>query len=67
MPGIVVRIVAAVGQMVESGDPLLVLEAMKMEHTIFSPATGTVAALNVATGDQVERGAVLAAVTETAE
>jgi propionyl-CoA carboxylase alpha chain len=53
--------------MVESGDPVLVLEAMKMEHTIFSPATGTVAALNVATGDQVERGAVLAAVTETAE
>ena len=62
MPGKVVRIVATVGQSVQAGDPLVVLEAMKMEHTISSPAAGTVTAVNVGEGDQVERGAVLAAV-----
>ena len=62
MPGKVVRILATPGQSVEVGDPLVVLEAMKMEHTISSPATGCVTAVNVAEGDQVERGAVLAAV-----
>jgi propionyl-CoA carboxylase alpha chain len=64
MPGMVVRTLVGVGERVEVGDPLLVLEAMKMEHTISSPTTGTVSALNVAPGDQVERGAVLAEVTE---
>jgi propionyl-CoA carboxylase alpha chain len=62
MPGLVVRVLAAVGDAVEAGQPLLVLEAMKMEHTITSPETGTVAALHVVEGSQVERGAVLAAV-----
>ncbi len=62
MPGLVVRVLAAVGDSVEAGQPLLVLEAMKMEHTILSPETGTVTGLAVSQGDQVERGAVLAEV-----
>jgi pyruvate carboxylase subunit A/propionyl-CoA carboxylase alpha chain len=61
MPGAVVRILVAVGDTVEAGQPLLVLEAMKMEHTIRSPQDGTVAAINVAEGEQVQIGAVLAA------
>jgi acetyl/propionyl-CoA carboxylase alpha subunit len=61
MPGAVVRVLVSVGDTVEAGQPLLVLEAMKMEHTIRSPQDGTVAAINVAEGEQVQIGAVLAA------
>jgi propionyl-CoA carboxylase alpha chain len=64
MPGAVVRVLVAVGDPVEAGQPLLVLEAMKMEHTIRSPHDGTVAAINVAEGEQVQIGAVLAALAE---
>jgi biotin carboxyl carrier protein len=63
MPGTVTRTLVEVGQLVETGDALLVLEAMKMEHTIVTACDGTVTALNVAVGDQVERDAVLAEVT----
>lgn len=62
MPGNVVRIGAAVGDTVSSGQPLIWLEAMKMEHTIAAPADGVLAELNVQTGQQVEVGAVLARV-----
>jgi acetyl/propionyl-CoA carboxylase alpha subunit len=62
MPGTVTRTLVTVGQEVAAGDPLLILEAMKMEHSIVSPFAGTVTALNVAVGDQVERDAVLAEV-----
>jgi propionyl-CoA carboxylase alpha chain len=62
MPGTVTRVLVEVGQVVEAGDALLVLEAMKMEHTIVSACDGAVTALNVAVGDQVERDAVLAEV-----
>jgi len=62
MPGNVIRLGAAVGDTVTSGQPLIWLEAMKMEHTIAAPADGVLAELNVATGQQVEVGAVLARV-----
>jgi acyl-CoA carboxylase subunit alpha len=62
MPGSVVRVLVEVGQSVEAGDPLVVLEAMKMEHTLTSPAAGVVAAIHAKQGDQVERGAVLVSV-----
>jgi propionyl-CoA carboxylase alpha chain len=65
MPGAVVRILVAVGDVVEAGQSLLVLEAMKMEHTIRSPQDGTVAAINVKEGEQVQIGAVLAALQES--
>ncbi len=64
MPGTVIRVGVAVGDQVTQGQPLLWLEAMKMEHTISAPADGVVAELGVAPGQQVEVGAVLAVVAE---
>ena len=66
MPGNVIRLGAAVGDTVAAGQPLIWLEAMKMEHTITAPADGVLTQLNVDTGQQVEVGAVLARV-ETPE
>jgi propionyl-CoA carboxylase alpha chain len=62
MPGTVVRTAASVGDRVAAGQPLLWLEAMKMEHAIFAPVAGIVAELPVAAGQQVEVGSVLAVV-----
>lgn len=59
MPGKVLRVLVSDGQAVEEGDAVLVLEAMKMEHTLRAPHGGTVRDLRVAPGDQVEGGAVL--------
>jgi len=59
MPGKVVALVAQTGVTVEKGSPLLVLEAMKMEHTITAPRRGVVKAFRVAAGDQVADGAEL--------
>ncbi|QLE76205.1 hypothetical protein FGW37_19695 [Streptomyces rectiverticillatus] len=66
MPGTVVRIAdgVAAGCLVEAGQPLLWLEAMKMEHRIVAPSAGTLTALHAAPGRQVEVGALLAVVTE---
>jgi propionyl-CoA carboxylase alpha chain len=60
MPGKVLRVLVAAGDEVEQGQPLLVLEAMKMEQTLRAPAAGTVEAILVSEGDQVDPGAVLA-------
>jgi acyl-CoA carboxylase subunit alpha len=62
MPGTVARLAAAVGDQVTAGQPLLWLEAMKMEHLIAAPTAGIVAELPVAAGQQVEVGSVLAVV-----
>ncbi len=62
MPGRVVRVMVKVGDLVDQGDALLVLEAMKMEHTIRSPRRGAVASLHCKAGDSVSEGAELAAV-----
>ena len=62
MPGSVLRIAAAVGDPVTAGQPLVWLEAMKMEHTVTSPGDGVLAELNVEVGQQVDVGAVLARV-----
>jgi acetyl/propionyl-CoA carboxylase alpha subunit len=62
MPGSVLRVGAAVGDTVTAGQPLIWLEAMKMEHTVTAPSDGVLAELNVETGQQVEVGAVLARV-----
>jgi propionyl-CoA carboxylase alpha chain len=66
MPGVVTRVGVQVGDKVEQGQPLLWLEAMKMEHTISAPADGVVGELTVEAGQQVEVGAVLAVVEEDA-
>ena len=68
MPGSVVRVGAAVGDKVSAGQPLIWLEAMKMEHTLTAPSDGVLAELNVEPGRQVDVGAVLARVdTEEGE
>jgi 3-methylcrotonyl-CoA carboxylase alpha subunit len=59
MPGKVLRRLVEAGAQVAKGAPLLVLEAMKMEHTVAAPATGRVRALHVEEGEQVEEGTVL--------
>jgi propionyl-CoA carboxylase alpha chain len=63
MPGSVVTVHAHVGDAVAEGQPILVMEAMKMQHTIAAPYSGTVTELAASTGQQVEAGAVLAVVT----
>jgi propionyl-CoA carboxylase alpha chain len=64
MPGTVVRIADGLteGAAVRAGQPLLWLEAMKMQHRITAPVTGTLSALHAVTGQQVEPGALLAVV-----
>ncbi|MFD0063887.1 acetyl/propionyl/methylcrotonyl-CoA carboxylase subunit alpha [Streptomyces sp. NPDC056690] len=66
MPGTVVRLAEglAEGVTVAAGQPLIWLEAMKMEHRITAPASGTLTALHAAPGRQVEVGALLAVVQE---
>ncbi|SEC78802.1 biotin carboxylase N-terminal domain-containing protein [Streptomyces sp. TLI_105] len=69
MPGTVVRVAdgLAVGDRVAAGQPLLWLEAMKMEHRVFAPASGTLTALHAVPGHQVEVGALLAVVQTDAQ
>jgi propionyl-CoA carboxylase alpha chain len=64
MPGTVVRVTVAVGDAVEAGTPLLVLEAMKMEHQLVAPEPGVVRALHAGPGQQVEPGAVLVTIDD---
>jgi propionyl-CoA carboxylase alpha chain len=64
MPGSIARIAVSVGDRVTAGQPILWLEAMKMQHRIDAPADGTVADLAVHEGQQIDVGAVLAVVTE---
>ena len=61
MPGKVIKVHVTPGQAVARGAPLIVLEAMKMEHCISAPADGTVAEVHYAPGDLVEEGAELIA------
>jgi len=59
MPGLVLDIIVREGQEVNSGDKLLVLEAMKMENSIFLPASAVIKKITVAKGQAVEKGQVL--------
>jgi 3-methylcrotonyl-CoA carboxylase alpha subunit len=59
MPGKIVAVHVAAGDHVDRGAPLLVLEAMKMEHTIVAPSAGTVAEVRFAVGEQVDDGDAL--------
>jgi propionyl-CoA carboxylase alpha chain len=62
MPGTVIRVAVEPGARVRAGEPMLWLEAMKMQHRVDAPADGLVAELRVRTGEQVEAGEVLAVV-----
>ncbi|MEL7469983.1 MAG: acetyl/propionyl/methylcrotonyl-CoA carboxylase subunit alpha [Pseudomonadota bacterium] len=61
MTGAVRAVHAQTGQTVREGDVMVLMEAMKMEHTLTAPRDGVVASVNAAVGDQVEEGAVLVA------
>ena len=61
MPGKVVAVLASKGQQVKKGDPLVIMEAMKMEHTIAAPSDGLVEEILYQVGDQVTDGAPLLA------
>ncbi|WP_433606725.1 acetyl/propionyl/methylcrotonyl-CoA carboxylase subunit alpha [Prescottella agglutinans] len=68
MPGAVIRLGAAVGDRVAAGQPILWLEAMKMEHTVKAPTSGVLTELSVDVGHQVDVGSILAIVeAEVAE
>jgi propionyl-CoA carboxylase alpha chain len=64
MPGTVVRVAVETGQRVEAGETVLVLEAMKMQHTVTAPQAGVVTEIDVRPGSQVAAGEVLAVVSE---
>ncbi len=66
MPGKVVQLLVTEGESVRTGQTLVVMEAMKMEHSIAAPHAGVVLELRVAVGDQVDQGAVLAIVEDEA-
>ncbi|KUI20382.1 acetyl/propionyl-CoA carboxylase subuit alpha [Mycobacterium sp. GA-1285] len=67
MPGSVLRVGAAVGDTVTAGQPLVWLEAMKMEHTVTAPSDGVLAELNAEPGQQVDVGFVIARVVARSE
>jgi propionyl-CoA carboxylase alpha chain len=62
MPGTVVKVLAAPGDTVVKGDPVVVIEAMKMEHTIGAAGDGTVAEILVTVGKQVDIDEVIAVI-----
>jgi len=64
LPGKVVQVMTEAGAAVKKGDALLVMEAMKMEHTITAPADGTVDRINFGEGEQVDEGAELVVFAE---
>ncbi len=59
MPGLILDIKVTTGQAVQKGDPLIILEAMKMENIIKDPADGTVQSIKIKKGDSVEKSQVL--------
>jgi acetyl/propionyl-CoA carboxylase alpha subunit len=60
MPGAVIAVQSSPGSRVEAGDPIVTLEAMKMEHAVPAPGAGTIEEIHVAVGDQIGRGQTLA-------
>ncbi|MCX7977841.1 MAG: acetyl-CoA carboxylase biotin carboxyl carrier protein subunit [Bdellovibrionaceae bacterium] len=67
MPGKITKILASVGGAVQKGEPLIVMEAMKMEYTLKSEMDGRVQEIPVRVGDQVNLGALLVKLEETSK
>jgi len=65
MPGVVLKILVSVGDSVTKGKPLIILEAMKMEHQITAPHDGTVEAINCREGELVQPGVELVTINQT--
>ena len=59
MPGLVLEVAAEIGQEVKKGDPLLILEAMKMENVIKSMGEGKVKAIHIKQGEALEKGQLM--------
>ena len=66
MPGKVIAVHATAGQQVARGQALMVIEAMKMEHTIVAPHDGLIEEVRYGVGDQVDEGTTLIALAEAA-
>lgn len=66
MPGLVTKVLVAEGDVVAARQPLVVLEAMKMENLMHAPVAGTVAALHTAAGETVEKGGLLVTISPDA-
>jgi 3-methylcrotonyl-CoA carboxylase alpha subunit len=64
MPGVITKVMVVVGEDVSKGQPLLALEAMKMEHVIRAPRAGRVKAVSASPGQMVQSGAALVALEE---
>ena len=64
MPGIVRQVKVDIGQKVRKGQPLMVLEAMKMEHQIIAPQAGKIEVIHYHEGERVEMGSVLISISE---
>ncbi|MGP0028900.1 MAG: carboxyl transferase domain-containing protein [Acidimicrobiales bacterium] len=64
LPGTVVKVVTSVGTTVRMGDPIVILESMKMEHVVAAKATGTITSVSVTAGDAIGRGDLLVQVDE---
>lgn len=62
MPGTILKVLVSAGQAIKAGEPVVILEAMKMENEISSPVDGTVTAVCVNQGDSVDAGKVIATV-----
>jgi acetyl-CoA/propionyl-CoA carboxylase biotin carboxyl carrier protein len=62
MQGTIVKIMVAVGDEVEAGDPIVVLEAMKMENNVTAEKAGTIKEIRVAEGDSVGGGDIVAVI-----
>ena len=67
MPGKIIQVLVSAGANVVKGQPLVVMEAMKMEHTIAAPMDGAVDKVLAGVGDQVSEGAMLVAYVEEAK
>ncbi|TWS19504.1 ATP-grasp domain-containing protein [Tsukamurella asaccharolytica] len=67
MPGVITRIGAQVGENVTAGQPVLWMEAMKMEHAISAPADGVITEIAVAVGQNIDAGAVVAVLEDTGD
>ena len=67
MPGLVLKILVRQGDVVAKGAPLLILEAMKMEHQIAAPRDGKIAAINCTEGELVQPGVELITLTESSD
>lgn len=64
LPGKIIKVMASAGDTVKKGDGLMILEAMKMEHTISAPSSGKLSEIFFAEGDQVDEGATLLAMED---